>query len=329
MKYSIIILALIITSLISCQNKERNMIADRIWKCNFYGVQSDNCWMPFGEKNPHHYIFFNKDGSGYLQDYGTEDSLSITKWKLTKVDSLTILELFITTPKGSQETRQTIYKSYHLKFLKEDSLILSRPYFTKESIQRKLDLNEVYRLTPANSEDVKKCKKARDSHREEEEHQKRIKEYKFKKLHTIEEVVSDSCRVWSSNGDMDLTFKQTKMNLWITFMGQCIYEFPIKIENGELFVLWIPNEDCIFESSFKKTFGLTDYPKRRSKFMSLKLINDSTLESTYYFPRWVERFNAFQKKFGIKRFDEYTGDSKIFFSNQFKFNKEASEFFIK
>jgi len=61
--------------------------------------------------------------------------------------------------------------------------------------------------------------------------------------------------------------------------------------NNKFEVFWKINEDCVFESGLKKTYGLNKYPKDNEIFMVLELIDVTTINVSYNYPEWIEKFN--------------------------------------
>ena len=98
--------------------------------------------------------------------------------------------------------------------------------------------------------------------------------------------------VWKGkNSEICITFEKDKLFLWFSYLGQCVYEFPMNKGNNKFEVFWKINEDCVFESGLKKTYGLNKYPKDNEIFMVLELIDVTTINVSYNYPEWIEKFN--------------------------------------
>lgn len=302
----------------SCQkNTKESILVKNLWECQNYSSVKilDNPEFLETIKNERRYWIFKSNNTGHVYNREISDELVIKKWELCQSNENYLLEVvFWTHPEDA-----VFVKTYLIKKLTNDGLTLEN-----------IDNMESYTLTP--TQRITKYIDTTDYKRLNKEHEERVLQYKFKKINNIYEVANDSTpRIWGNGEDgFDLTFEQSKLILWFGFLGQCIYEFPVKIENDKLLIVyWDIIEDCVFESGLKNKFGLVKYPRIGDKFMSLKLANDSTLKVKYFFPEWIHKFNQHQLKYGTKRFETYSGATQYLFPEYFKFEKEESKFFIK
>jgi len=306
----------------SCQNNKETVLPKNTWECqNYSNIKiSDNSEFLETIKNERKYWIFKSDSSGKILNRETVDELTMKSWKLYEKNKNYILEIVFRQRdywiNGHPEDT-TFIKTYLVKTLTNDSLIL-----------KSIDGEESY--TFISTQKIVKYIDTTNYERLNEQREERIRHYTFKKMNTVYDVANDSARIWGNGEDgFDLIFEHSKLTLWFGFLGQCTYEFPVKIENDKLVVYWDTIEDCVFESGMKNKFGLIKYPHTGDKFMSLKLINDSTLKANYFFLDWVNKFNKHQLVNGIKRFETYSGSTKYLFPEYFKFEKEESKFFIK
>lgn len=86
-------------------------------------------------------------------------------------------------------------------------------------------------------------------------------------------------RYWAAAGtyypNLHFTNNDT---LYFEFNGQCEYSFPFKMQYDSIVVYWDLQENCTHDIGIKKTFGLRDRPMKGKPFMTLRLINDTTLQ---------------------------------------------------
>ena len=110
----------------------------------------------------------------------------------------------------------------------------------------------------------------------------------------INDVVNDSCYCIWKNGIVEICFDRKRINYW--YHGQCMFWYPVKIIDNKIIMYWAFNEDSVFNRGLKKTFGLKKVPKIGNPFLSLTLINDTTLKANYFYPEWVNKFNINEGK---------------------------------
>lgn len=71
-----------------------------------------------------------------------------------------------------------------------------------------------------------------------------------------------------------------------------MYVYPVKAKNKTITVYWDMVENCTHLTGIRKKFRIKTAPIKGQPFMTLTLINDSTLESAYLFPEWTDSVNA-------------------------------------
>lgn len=307
----------------SCQSDKESILMKNVWECQDYSSLKSMDKPKFLEeiKNERKYWVFKSNHTGHIYNREINDELVIKKWRVYPKNETYLLEAIF---------RQ---KYYWANTNPNDSIFI-KTYFIKTLTNNTLELKNIngvesYTFTPTKM--ATKYIDTTDYKRLNKEREERVLNYTFKKTNNIYDVANDSARIWGNGEDgFDLTFEHSKLILWFGFLGQCIYEFPIKIENDKsLIVYWDTDGDCVFESGLENKFGLAKRPRAGDKFMSLKLANDSTLKVKYFFPEWVGKFNQHQLKFGNKRFETYSGPTQYLFPEYFKFEKEESKFFIE
>jgi hypothetical protein len=84
----------------------------------------------------------------------------------------------------------------------------------------------------------------------------------------------------------------TRDTLYLEFNGQCEYSFPFKLTDDSIVIYWDLIENCTHNIGIKKTFGLRDRPLIGKPFMTLRLVNDTTLQAVYLHREWVNHFNC-------------------------------------
>jgi hypothetical protein len=115
------------------------------------------------------------------------------------------------------------------------------------------------------------------------------------KYRTIKEVLAytNTPRSWMSKNYYPVfwfSYQRDTMN--IQFDGQCVYDYPAKIKENKIIAYWDFIEDCTHSIGIKKNFGLKHHPVVGKPFMTLELINDSTLKADYLYPEWTKKFNS-------------------------------------
>jgi len=110
----------------------------------------------------------------------------------------------------------------------------------------------------------------------------------------LAEVVGekDILKYWAAEESYYPTIHiNSKDTLKLEFNGQCTYSFPFKMEGDSMNVYWDLIENCTHDIGIKKSFGLKDKPIKGKPFMSLRLINDTTLKAAYKYKEWSNQFN--------------------------------------
>ena len=115
---------------------------------------------------------------------------------------------------------------------------------------------------------------------------------------TDKKRIPDNSR-WTATADtsnyiVDITFHDEYLLYW--FHGQCIYYYFTYNIGDSVELQWSYKTDCLLNMDMlEKSYGLKNYPKKGDAFSSYKLINDSTLKVTYYFPDWTRKVNQVAK----------------------------------
>jgi hypothetical protein len=110
----------------------------------------------------------------------------------------------------------------------------------------------------------------------------------------LSEVIGmkDALRYWAAEESYYPTLHfDSRDTLWLEFNGQCAYSFPIKMRGDSIVVFWDIIENCTHDIGIKKSFGLKVQPEKGKPFMTLRLVNDTTLRADYRFKEWVIQFN--------------------------------------
>ena len=118
----------------------------------------------------------------------------------------------------------------------------------------------------------------------------------FKQLSEIDTSYS----VWVDKQDSDIyslslhfMYKDT---LAISYSNECWLMFPYKIENNKFIVYWDNYIDSKYEFDIVKAFNKIDTSYIGQNFMTLELINDTTLYATYPIEEIRRKINGCNKK---------------------------------
>jgi hypothetical protein len=80
------------------------------------------------------------------------------------------------------------------------------------------------------------------------------------------------------------------------YHGQCIYTYTTRQITNDIDLLWSYEADCILDMDIlEKGNSIASFPKKGDRFATYQLVNNSTLQATYYFPDWVNRINELKK----------------------------------
>jgi hypothetical protein len=102
---------------------------------------------------------------------------------------------------------------------------------------------------------------------------------------------SEPTNLWlSENYEPYLDFPESEESVWIVFLGQCMYKYPIEKNNDLIEVKYDTTMDCLVDIGFRKDFGVKS-PKIGETFIELKTEED-TIFANYLFPAWTDSLNA-------------------------------------
>lgn len=81
------------------------------------------------------------------------------------------------------------------------------------------------------------------------------------------------------------------------FHGQCAYYyFTYVTTDTTVDMHWSYKTDCKLDMDFlEKSHGEKEFPKKGDLFATYTMINDSTLQAKYYFPKWTKKINEIAK----------------------------------
>jgi len=120
----------------------------------------------------------------------------------------------------------------------------------------------------------------------------------------IDEVVKDEkSNAWvefkDSTSSLALRFNlDYKDTLAISYSPECWLMYPYKIDENKIVVYWDNNIDTKYDFDIVKAINKTDKKYIGQPFMTLELINDTTLKATYPFPNLIKKLIA-QAKSGL------------------------------
>ncbi len=141
------------------------------------------------------------------------------------------------------------------------------------------------------------------------------KNYKSKKLSfkNIAEIVADeSSSIWvkkeKNNFSLALHF-QYKDTLAISYSPECWLMYPYKVEGRKIIVYWDNNIDTKYDFDIVKVINNTNKKYLGKPFMTLELINDTTLKTNYQLKELINRINRANKE-------------RIFFPDRFNLVQE-------
>jgi hypothetical protein len=104
-------------------------------------------------------------------------------------------------------------------------------------------------------------------------------------------------------------------------MNQCSYSFPISVRDDKIEILWgLNNPNCSYDRRLTEKYGLIKYPIEGTKFAEVKIQNDSTIITKYFYEEWVQKANEqmynVEPPFNSKRAEHDTLFPKLFFIAQ-------------
>jgi len=118
----------------------------------------------------------------------------------------------------------------------------------------------------------------------------------------IDEVVKDEkSNAWvefkDSTSSLALRFNlDYKDTLAISYSPECWLMYPYKIDENKIVVYWDNNIDTKYDFDIVKAINKTDKKYIGQPFMTLELINDTTLKATYPFPNLIKKINSSSKE---------------------------------
>ncbi len=122
-----------------------------------------------------------------------------------------------------------------------------------------------------------------------------VKRLSFKTLSEID----SSYAIWVKKQDSDIysltlhfMYKDT---LAIEYSPECWLMYPYKIENNKMFVYWDNNIDTKYEFDIVKAIDKISTKYIGKNFMTLELINDTTLKATYPIEEIRKKVNSSNK----------------------------------
>ena len=111
----------------------------------------------------------------------------------------------------------------------------------------------------------------------------------------ISEIISDSSysswvELRYNSASLMLHF-QYKDTLAISYSPECWMMFPYKLEENKIIVYWDKNIDTKYNFDIVKAVNKTPKKFIGKPFMTLELVNDTTLKATYLLKEMIKKIN--------------------------------------
>lgn len=127
----------------------------------------------------------------------------------------------------------------------------------------------------------------------------------FKSIAEIDDSYSTWVDVKGDTASLALRFwDRYKDTLLMSYSPECILMFPYTLDGNKMVVFWDDYIDTKYQFDIVKAIDKADKKLIGKPFMTLALINDSTLEATYIMTDLIKQINASSKErtFFPKRF---------------------------
>ena len=112
----------------------------------------------------------------------------------------------------------------------------------------------------------------------------------------ISEIIAEnSSSIWVEKQDSNLSVAlhfQYKDTLAVSYSPECWLMFPYKLDGKKIIVYWDYNIDSKYDFDIVKAMKKVDKKYLGKAFMTLELVNDTTLKSTYLLTDLVRKINA-------------------------------------
>ena len=116
----------------------------------------------------------------------------------------------------------------------------------------------------------------------------------------ISEIIADSSySTWVDNQDSSFSLAlhfQENDTLAFSYSPECWLVFPYKFDNNQLIVYWDNNIDTKYQFDIVKAIRKVDKKFIGRPFMTLELLNDTTLKATYLINKLKEIINKSNKQ---------------------------------
>jgi hypothetical protein len=116
----------------------------------------------------------------------------------------------------------------------------------------------------------------------------------------ISEIIAESSSsIWVEKQDSIFSLAlhfQYKDTLAVSYSPECWLMFPYKLDGKKIIVYWDENVDTKYDFDIVKVMKKVDKKYLGKAFMTLELVNDTTLRSTYLLEDLVRKINASSKE---------------------------------
>jgi hypothetical protein len=116
----------------------------------------------------------------------------------------------------------------------------------------------------------------------------------------ISEIIAESSSsIWVEKQDSIFSLAlhfQYKDTLAVSYSPECWLMFPYKLDGKKIIVYWDENVDTKYDFDIVKAMKKVDKKHLGKAFMTLELVNDTTLRSTYLLEDLVRKINASSKE---------------------------------
>jgi hypothetical protein len=113
---------------------------------------------------------------------------------------------------------------------------------------------------------------------------------------SVSDIVADSSYgVWVEKHDSSFSLAlhfQDKDILAVSYSPECWLMFPYKLESNKIVVYWDNNIDTKYDFDIVKAINKTDKKYIGKPFMTLELINDTTLKANYLMKELISKINS-------------------------------------